>query len=250
MTSTKGTLAGSIVTSWTGIGRGVAYRRINAGPAILIAYGSYGTRLRDTAAWATELVIAKLGAAGVGHVYAAKGPADSTYAAREIANTALRAHLAQLGSSTAPIYVIAHSSGTFVAHELLSQLHAAKHAATLSRIRYANLEGGETGLNLALAATLARIAFVYARDPTLQSGLSKHSAAMRALGTAYAAYGAAFEVTVPNTGCASGAGWSLHNVVITHRPHSPTKCDLANDYTDFIDRPVTTEYLDPLIPKS
>lgn len=250
MTSTKGTLASSVVTSWTGIGRGVAYRRVNTGPAILIAYGSYGTRLRDTAAWATELVLAKLGAAGVGHVYAASGPADSTYAAREIANTALRAHLAQLGSGTAPIYVVAHSSGSFVAHELLSQLHAAKHAAVLSRIRYANLDGGATGLTRAIVAGLGRIAFVYARDPTLKSGLSQNSDAMCTFGATFAPYSVVFEVTVPSTGCASGARWSLHNVVITHRPHSPTKCDLANDYNDFIDRPVTTEYLDPLIPKT
>ena len=40
-----------------------------------------------------------------------------------------------------------------------------------------------------------------------------------------------------------GAGWCLHDVVITHRPHKPLKYDL-NDYTDLIDRPVTTEYLE------
>jgi hypothetical protein len=35
--------------------------------------------------------------------------------------------------------------------------------------------------------------------------------------------------------------------VITHRPHDAWSFDLARDYTDFVDRPVTTEYLVPLV---
>jgi hypothetical protein len=233
---------------WTSIGRGVAYQQVNAGPAILIAYGGYSARLSYSAAWATALVDAKLGAAGVGHVYAVKGPDDPGYAAREIANTALRAHLATLADDTAPIHVVAHSSGTFVAHELFAQIHAAGNVALLSRISYANLDGGGAGLTTAIVAGLAKIVFVYARDPTLESGLSRNSGSIRSLGVTYAAYGETFEVTVPDTGCASGARWCLHDVVITHRPHNPRSHDLANDYTDFVDRPVTTEYLDLLIP--
>jgi len=240
---------GDLVAGWTRIGRGIAYQQVNAGPAILIAYGGYSARLGHSAAWATELVDAKLGAADVGHVYAVQGPADPTYAAREISNTALRAHLATLANATAPIYVVAHSSGTYVAHELLAQMHAAGSAALLSRISYANLDGGGAGLTTEIVAGLANIVFVYARDPTLESGLSQNSSGMRSLGATYAAYGQAFEITVPNTGCASGACWSLHDVVITHRPHDPRSFDIANDYTDFVDRPVTTEYLDLLIPK-
>ena len=57
----------------------------------------------------------------------------------------------------------------------------------------------------------------------------------------------AFEVSVPSTGCHDGAGWCLHDVVITHRPHDHETFDLADDYTDFANRPVTTEYLDPLL---
>jgi hypothetical protein len=240
--------AGAATTGWITIGRGVAYRRFNAGSAILIAYGGYSARLRYSAAWATELVIAKLGAAGVGHVYAVQGPADSAYAAREIANTALHAHLAKLADDRSPIYVVAHSSGAFVAHELFAQAHAKQNMALLSRISYANLDGGGAGLTTAIAAGLAKLVFVYARDPTLESGSSQNSHAVRSLGVTYAAYGKAFEVTVPNTGCASGAGWCLHDAVITQKPHNPRHYDLANDYTDFIDRPVTTEYLDLLIP--
>ena len=239
---------GPLAAEWTSIGRGIAYQQANVGHAILIAYGGYSAQLGHSAAWATELVDAKLGAANVGHVYAVKGPDDPGYAAREIANTALRAHLATIADDTAPIYVVAHSSGTFVAHELFAQLQAAGNAALLSRISYANLDGGGAGLTTTIVAGLASIAFVYARDPTLGSGLSQNSGSAHWLGTTYAAYGDAFEVTIPDTGCESGAGWCLHDVVITHRPHDPWSYDLANDYTDFVNRPVTTEYLDPLIP--
>jgi len=234
---------------WLRVGRGVAYQQINAGPAILIAYGGYSARLGHTAAWATELVNARLGAAGVGHVYAVQGPAEPSYAGREIANSALRAHLAALGGDAASIYVVAHSSGSFVAHELFAQLHAAGSAAVLARIAYANLDGGGAGLTAEIAAGLARTVFVYARDPTLESGLSQNSSVMRSLGVIHAPHGEVFEVAVSNTGCSSGACWSLHNVLITHRPHNPSSFDVANDYTDFVDRPVTTEYLELLIPR-
>jgi hypothetical protein len=233
--------------SWTLVGTGVAYDQVNTGHAILIAYGGYTARLSDSGAWATELVDAKLGAADVGHIYAVRGPADPAYAAREIANTKLRAHLATFDDGSARIYVVAHSSGSYVAHELFAQLRNA-NPALLSRIAYADLDGGGSGLTDAIVSSLAHAEFVYARDPSLGSGLSKNSSTALALADAYAPHAAAFEVRVPSTGCNSGAGWCLHDVVITHRPHNPSTFDLARDYTDFVNRTVTTEYLDPMIP--
>jgi hypothetical protein len=229
-------------SDWTALGTGVAYQQVNTGPAVLIAYGGYSARISYSAAWASELVDARLGAADVGHVYAVKGPIDAGYAAREIANTKLRAHLSTL-SGDARIYIVAHSSGSFVAHELLAQLDAAGDTATLARIAYANLDGGGSGLTPRIVDRLAAIAFVHARDPA--AGRSQNSSTAIALGNAY---GGAFEVTVPGTGCAAGAGWCLHDVVITHRPHNRFSYDLARDYTDFEDRPVTTEYLAALLP--
>lgn len=232
---------------WTSIGNGVVYQRVNAGDGIVIAYGGYTARLVHSTAWASELVDARLGAAGVGHIYAVKGPAQASYAAREIGNSKLRAHLATLGSD-APVYVVAHSSGSFVAHELLQQLHAAGHTDTLARIAYANLDGGGSGLSQAIAGELGALELVYAKDPTLARGLSQNSSTAIALGVAYASHATTFAVTIPDTGCASGAGWCLHDVVITHRPHNPNMFDVARDYSDFEGRPVTTEYLEPLLP--
>ena len=233
---------------WTSVGRGVAYQRVNAGTAILVAYGGYSARLSYSAAWATELVNAKLGAADVGHVYAVQGPADPGYDAREIANTKLRAHLKTIDDGTSPIYVVAHSSGSYVAHEMLGQLHASGDTAVLARLGYADLDGGGSGLTTAIVDSLRAMTFVYARDPSLSSGLSENSSTAEALAADYAPHARLFEVLVPATGCANGAGWCLHDVNITHRPHNPHTFDLALDYTDFVGRSPTIEYLDTLVP--
>ena len=236
-------------SAWTHVGLGVAYQRVNTGSAILIVYGGYSAQLNASAAWATELVDTQLGAADVGHIYAVQGPADAGYDGREIANTALRAHLKTIDTSESPIYVVAHSSGSYVAHELLAQLHATGNADVLSRIAYANLDGGGAGLTAYIADSLRQLTFVYADDPTLASGFSENHSTARALGSEYAPHATTFEVVVPSTGCDDGAGWCLHDVLVTHRPHNSRSYDLADDYTDFVDRPVTTEYLDALLPQ-
>lgn len=232
---------------WTGVGLGVEYQRVNTGNAILIAYGGYTARLRYSAAWASELVDGKLGAANVGQVYAVQGPADASYSGREIANTALRAHLATIDDGSSPIYVVAHSSGSYVAHELLGQLYRAGKLDVLARITYACLEGGGGGLDPDIVDSLYAITFVYARDPSLPHGDSENAGAEQALGAEYAPHATTYEVVVPDTGCDDGAGWCMHDVVVTHRPHHSWSYDLADDYTDFAGRPVTTEYLDALI---
>jgi hypothetical protein len=232
---------------WAMVGNGVAYQQVNTGNGVLIVYGGYTAKLAYSAAWAEELVDAKLGAAEVGHIYAVKGPQDASYAAREIGNSKLRAHLNALAEADGQIYIAAHSSGSYVAHELFQQAHAAGDTTLLARISYANLDGGGTGLSNQIVSELGAATFVYARDPA--KGRSQNAGTAIALATAYVMQGATqFEVTVEGTGCASGAGWCLHDVVITHRPHNPNSYDLALDYTDFVNRPVTTEYLDPLIP--
>ena len=233
-------------SDWAVIGTGVIYQQVNVGTAVVIAYGGYTARLTDSAAWATELVDERLGAAGVGHVFAVRGPADASYSAREIANTKLRAHLATFYDGTSPIYVVAHSSGSYVAHELFGQLQSTT-PTILPRIAYADLDGGGSGLTSSIVNALGKAEFVYARDPTLAQGYSMNNGTARALAMTYAPKATAFEVTVPSTCCNSGAGWCLHDVVITHKPHNPQSYDLARDYTDFVNRPVTTEYLAPVL---
>jgi len=232
---------------WTGVGYGIEYQRVNTGNAIVIAYGGYTARMSYSAGWASELVDVKLGAAEVGQIYAVQGPADPGYSGLEIGNSHLRAHLATVDDGVSPIYVIAHSSGSYVAQELLGQLHRAGSTDVLSRITYACLEGGGSGLDQAIVDSLAQITFVYAHDPTLQHGYSENTSAEQSLGSDYAPKATTFEVVVSSTGCDDGAGWCLHDVVVTHRPHKSWTYDLKDDYTDFDNRPLTTEYLDPLV---
>jgi hypothetical protein len=239
--------ADSAGADWTDIGLGVAYQRVNAGDGVVIAYGGYSAKLSYSAAWVLELVDQRLGAAGVGHVYAVQGPRDPGYDAREIGNSKLRRHLATLGTD-APIFVVAHSSGSYVAHELLDQLEAGGATDVLARIGYADLDGGGAGLTDTIAETLRKLVFVYAHDPTLSSGYSENHSSATALGEEFAPHATTFEVTVPSTGCHDGAGWCLHDVLITHRPHNPDHYDLARDYTDFVDRPITIEYIDAIAP--
>jgi hypothetical protein len=233
---------------WTSIGYGVEYERVNTGNAIVIVYGGYSAHLSYSAGWATELVDGELGANGVGQIYAVQGPQDPSYSAKEIGNSKLRHHMATIDDGVSPIFVIAHSSGSYVAQELLGQMYNAASTSELGRITYACLEGGGTGLTTSIVASLKQLSFVYALDPTLSSGYSENYSAEQSLGSEFAPKATTFEVKVPSTGCDDGAGWCLHDVVVTHRPHNPSTYDLADDYTDFVNRLLTTEYLAPLLP--
>ena len=245
--STTDTAPSADTASWTSVGFGVAYQRLGDGDAVLIAYGGYSAQLSYSEGWARELWRAKLQAMGVGHVYAVQGPRDASYAGDEIANTKLRAHLANGVGAGAPfMLVVAHSSGAFVAHELLRQLHGAGDDATLGKTVYANLDAGGSGFDATIASKLRRVAFVSARDASLSAGTSANASAARSLGDAYSAYGKWQEVVVHDSGCHSGARWCLHDVLVTHRPHRPDFYDLKDDYTDFAGRQVTTEYIDSL----
>src|SRR5262249_39993181 len=153
-------------SAWSVVGIGVTYQQVNIGHAILIAYGGYTSRLSDSAAWSQELVDARLGGEGVGHIFAVRGPADPGYAAKEIQNTKLRAKLATFYDGTSPIYVVAHSIGSYVAHELFSQVKN-KTPALLGRMAYADLDGGGSGLTSSIVNALGAAEFVYAKDPTL-----------------------------------------------------------------------------------
>jgi hypothetical protein len=219
---------------WTDVSRGIAGRAIGdgSGTATLVVYGGYGAHAEHAQSWADALVTARGEALGLGHVYASKGPQDALYHARELGNTALAARLAQ--SPPSALYVLAHSSGSFVAHELLSKLTP----DVLAHTHYFNLDGGQDGLTLGIARGLGGLTFVYANDPGV--GLSRNGAFMRALAPQY--HGAkTFVVDAAASGCATSN--CLHDTMITNRPHDPQTFDVADDYTDFAGRIVTAGYL-------
>lgn len=242
-------------TGWDNVGLGISYRSTGDGDAIFIAYGGYSVHGAWSCAWSNALHAARLKQLGVGHIFAVKGPRDAGYNAAEIGNTKLAARLVAGGAEglagKAPfILVAAHSSGSYVAHELLNQLYNPSRpvdAADLTneKIVYANLDGGG-GLSARVIGKLRRTAFVWAEDTTIRSGRSSNWSGMVALGDANG--NTDVRIQTDRTGCNPGAKWCIHDAVITTRPHDPNRFDLARDYTNFVGRSVQTQWVDAVKP--
>ena len=237
--------ASALTAGWTVLGNGVAYKSTGAGDGVFIGYAGYSVPLDRSAVWVDALFEARLQALNAGHLYAVRGPSDAGYANRDIGNTRLAAHLASGPAHAAPFVLVgAHSSGTYVAHELFGQVFEGGHdpEQTLrGKVVYANLDGGQTGLTTRVLSSLKKIEFVWAEDTTLSRGRSANAGGMEALGEAH--QGAGLRLVVDRSGCHSGAKWCLHDLLITTRPHDPDTFDLVHDYTDFAGRPVQVGWI-------
>lgn len=236
--------AEALSDGWTSLGTGVAYKNMGGGDAVWIGYGGYTAQQDFSIKWSEELYQTKLKDLGVGHLYAVKGPNDAGYNAREISNTKLGAHLLAGPGDAAPfVLVAAHSSGSYVALELLDQLEnrGSETTALRKKIVYANLDGGG-GLTQGLASSLKHAAFVYARDPA--KGYSANASVMESLAPEFGT--TAIKVDGTGSGCNSGAKWCLHDLLITTKPHNPAMYDLRDDYSDFDGRAVQTQWIDAL----
>lgn len=225
-------------TPWATFAAGIAARQTGAGGGtrdVAVVYGGYGATSAHVRALADELFARALSSRGIAWLVAVKGPDDPAYLRRaDIANSALAAELTRAGYGA--VTLLAHSSGAYVAEELLGQL--APTAGALARVRYYVLDGAARDL-APHRASLGYLRFVYARDGAL---LSRNATAMTS--AAAAAGSAPFEVRAAGSGCV--AADCLHDAVIIGRPWSPTTFDVARDYTQFAaDRPVVTSYLAP-----
>jgi len=237
---------------WQTIGTGVNFKALQAGTNVFIVYGGYTAKDAWVEGWSDELYRARGKALGIGQLYAVRGPNQSGYANQEIGNSKLAAHLgAGRAAAAEKIVIVAHSSGTFVADELLGQLRTGAGgvpADTLGKTTVFNLDGGG-GSDSATLKKLANLYFVYACDAAI--GRCSHNAeSMKASGQTWASLGGPIKVIADGSGCsASAAGglWCLHDTVVTTRPHNAAMYDLANDYTDFKGgRKVVTSYLNKL----
>lgn len=238
--------------SWERLGFGVQHKTIpGGGTNVLAVYGGYSAEELYVQRWADELVRAKGQTLGIGHLYSVKGPNQSGYANKEIANSKLALHLgtgAGVAANASSIIVVAHSSGTFVASELFGQLKKGTGGVpsdTLGKVTLFNLDGG--GGDGSIYRAMSHAYFVYACDGNI--GRCSHNAdAMRSLGSTYASAGGAIKLKANGSGCSAQSGgglWCLHDTLITNRPHNPDHYDLARDYTDFSgSRRVVTDYLD------
>jgi hypothetical protein len=237
--------ASALTAGWTLLGNGVAYKSTGAGSGVFIGYAGYSVPLDRSTVWVDALFEARLRALGVGHLYGVRGPSDPGYARKDIANTRLASHLVGGPARGAPFVLVgAHSSGTYVAHELFGQVFEGgrdpEHVLE-GKVVYGNLDGGQRGLDTQVLASLKKIAFVWAEDTTLSSGRSANAGGMEALGEAH--HGSGLRLVVDRSGCHSGAKWCVHDLLITTRPHDPNTFDLVRDYTDFVGRPVQAGWI-------
>jgi hypothetical protein len=216
--------------------------------APLLAFAGWTVPLDAAQHWAGALAEAGWRPGAVGDRCAVRGPAKASFKPADIDTEALAAERAAAWAlGTAPITVVAHSSGAFVAHRVLQHWRDQGHHALLRRVRYFNLDGdmgsGPTALDRDLISRLDAVLAVSARDP-VNGDQSTNAAAMSRL--AALAPGAVQRVVVDasGSGCNPGAAWCLHQVLVTQRPHNPAGFDLLRDYGRIgPERPVQAAYL-------
>lgn len=237
-------------TPWETLGVGVSHKALAGGSNALLVYGGYTAADAWVQRWANALVREKGGSLGIGHLYAIRGPNQAGYANREIQNSRLAAHLGSgIATAASSLYVVAHSSGTYVADELFGMLKngaGGAPAETLGKVHLFNLDGGGVA-SASRLSEMARAYFVYAYDGDIRRS-SHNASSMKSLGAQYASLGGAVEIDARGSGCSrtsSGGLWCLHDTLINTRPFNPDMYDLKNDYTDFTGgRRVVTTYLD------
>ncbi|MBK6512663.1 MAG: hypothetical protein IPM79_34315 [Polyangiaceae bacterium] len=232
------------------VGFGVASKDTESplGESVFVGYAGYGIPLDAAQEWVEALYRARLRDLGVRYVFAVQGPADVGYTGFEIGNSKIAPAIVELlGPAPDQVIVAAHSSGSFVAHELLAQLAGGLDPAgvTDGRVTYFNLDGGSSGLSSASVERLEGAFFVAAYDSDVLTW-SPNQPTMASLGATYASAGGYLELDVTGSGCLATAVWCLHMTVITSEPHNPAASSQATDYTDYDGRAVTSAYLDQL----
>jgi hypothetical protein len=230
------------------IGHGVAFKDTKnpAGESIFIGYAGYRVNLASAEAWVDALHDASLAARGVRYLWAVQGPNDRLYSNLEIGNSRIVTTLLPLvGPRTRFVLVAGHSSGSFVAHELLARLAGGMdpQGVTAGRVVYFNLDGGADGLTARAVGRLRHVYFVAARDGTTGTD-SPRLATMRSLGATYAAAGGYWQEDAGDARCHEGSKWCVHDALITTRPHAPTSASGQLDYSDFSDRSACHAWID------
>ena len=227
------------------VGYGVAFKDTKnpLGDGMFVGYGGYGAKLVATELWVTALYRATLHDRGVRYVWAVQGPSEPDYAQDEIGNSKIAAAMIPLVSSRTEFIVLAaHSSGAFVAEELLEQLAggADPDDVTKDLVVYFALDGGGSASDAAIARTRNTF-YVSSHDGDTQSA---NYDAMTSLAAENASKGGFFDNDATGSGCDPDADWCVHDTLVNTKPHDPTTLDVADDYADFAGRPVCTSYLD------
>lgn len=236
---------------------GIDYAKIdnNYYNNIFIGYGGWSAKQNVVNNWCKQLFNVKLRDLSVKHVFSVKGPDTPCYLEKEIADSLLALKLIDLCATEKidKIIIAAHSSGSFVAHNMLQYLFGKnnldKNNLVKDKIVYFNLDGGigsnECGapLDTNIAEHLNKIYAVYAYDSNTQKYSSNYET-MISLSKMFK-NSQQIIVEAKNSGCVGK--WCLHDVLINRKPYNPEKFDLDNDYGNITaNREVQTDYLDVL----
>ena len=211
----------------------------------LICFGGWSTQKIWVENWAQEINKAKP-ALYLRNVYAVKGPKDVAYSANEIALDSLYKHLLN-NEQNAKIIVLAHSSGSFVAHKFFHLLMDKNAFSLLNRTDYYNLDGAigsqtpKTTITSKIADQLNAIYAVYATDE-FQKLQSPNAEEMKKMVLLFPKKTAGIALKSNNSGCIDK--WCMHDLLINAFPYNKNGFDLENDYFHINeDHPVTIEYL-------
>lgn len=248
--------------NWMKLGNGIQYSFVenDKGNDIFVAFGGWKAKQEWVNSWCSELYKAKLKDLGIKHLFSVKGPDEVCNKDKEINLKALADYVKNILYATYyvdKVIIAAHSSGSFVANELLEILYGekgiAKDSFYINKVHYFNLDGGiggedcGTALSDSVAKYVSKIYAVAAYDSSSQMYSSNYET-MKKLSGMFGDKSELILLDVAESGCKDK--WCLHDAVIIRKPHNPGKYDLEKDYTLFDDEHrVQTDYLDVLLGK-
>lgn len=230
------------------VGTGVAHKSTQnpRGEGAAILYAGFNVDLAAARGWATAVYRSQLRDRGVSELWAVQGPNVPEYTNKEIGNSKIAAALvAKVTTASKFVLVLGHSSGSFVAHELLGQLAGGLDPAnvTAGKVVYFDLDGGQSGLTASIVARLRKAYFVSPFDQATGTP-GFNTGTMQSLGAAYPSAGGFFTVDATPSGCNAGANECVHVSLVNAHPHNPAKADPAADYGSFdAAHPVEVAYL-------
>lgn len=245
--------------NWFKIGNGVNYSFTDnkKGNDIFIAIGGWQANQEWVNKWSSELYHEKLYALGIKHIFSVKGPDDVCNKNKEINIKTVADYIKNIIYATYyidKVIIAAHSSGSFVANELLELLYGkngiAKDSFYIDKVHYFNLDGGiggedcGTALSDSVVKYIAKIYAVAVYDSETEMYSSNYET-MKKLSGMFGEKSELILLDVSGSGCTDK--WCLHDAVVIRKPHNPTKYDLEKDYTLFNEEhSVQTDYLNVL----
>lgn len=232
---------------WDVVGLGVSYKDSHnpRGENVFIGYAGFNVTADQSRVWATQLFHAWLHDHGVRFVYSVQGPAQVDYASREIQNTHLIATmLPTLSPATHFIAIAGHSSGAWVACELMQQLFEGgldPMGLTSGRTVYYDMDGVQSCVDDTMVAHLRHVHFMSAHTDVGGGGWSINATYMMQ-GAMRVGSGGFHMYDASGSGCQASAGLCLHVSLINTHPNDPST-GLPTDYADYSMGMVNTWFL-------